>query len=102
MRPITFENTMRGGRGRGRRRARRFSIENLERRRLLATLLVNSTADNGSEGTLRWAILQANQDAAPDEIDFDLSGDGPYTIVLGSALPALSNPLTIDGTSQRG
>ncbi len=33
-----------------------------------ATLTVSSTADDGSEGTLRWAITAANVDPDYDEV----------------------------------
>ena len=40
--------------------AGRAAVEVLEDRRLLATFTVNSTLDDGSVGTLRWAVDQAN------------------------------------------
>ena len=67
---------------------------------------VNSNADPGTgtcdvtECTLREAIAAANGDAAADQINFNISGS--TVITLGSALPAITQPLTIDGTSQSG
>ena len=52
-----------GARSRSRRGDRhrlRPELLALEDRRLLSTFTVNSTADDGSSGTLRWAIGQAN------------------------------------------
>ncbi len=84
---------------------RRLRFEALESRRLLATLTVNTTADaNNPTGTLslRQAIAIANGASTPDTIAFDIPGSGPQTIVLGSPLPALAQPMTIDGTTQPG
>ncbi len=39
----------------------------------LAVFVVTSTADDGSAGTLRWAIDQANINAGFDEIHFDIT-----------------------------
>jgi len=53
----------RGGRGTveaRQRRRMRPTLMALEDRRLLSTFTVNSTLDNGSAGTLRWAVGQAN------------------------------------------
>ena len=64
-----------------------------------AGYVVNQTADPGDgvcDGTctLRDAVLAANANAGPDTITFDTSG----AIVLGSALPAITDTLTIDGS----
>lgn len=96
------------------------------------TFVVNSTGDAGDkdamdgkcytggsvpsgraaveECTLRAAIEQANATAGPDVIDFGIpdtdSGcdakTGVCTISPTSKLPALSDPLTIDGYTQTG
>jgi len=67
------------------------------------TFVVTSTADSGT-ATLRQAIVDAN--AAPAEasaIAFAISGAGPHTITLASALPQITaNGLIIDGTTQPG
>jgi hypothetical protein len=84
---------------------RRLRFEVLESRRLLATLTVNTTADeNNPAGTLslRQAITMANGASSPDTIDFDIPGSGTQTIVLSAPLPALAQPVTIDGTTQPG
>jgi len=63
---------------------------------------VSNTSDSGS-GSLRQAILDAN--ANPTGIDlivFDISGPGPHTITPGSALPTITTPVIIDGTTQPG
>src|SRR5262245_2567854 len=74
-------------------------FETLELRRLLA-LLVNTTADSGF-GSLRQAILDANATAGADAITFAI-GSGLQSIALASALPSITDPLVIDGTTQPG
>ena len=66
---------------------------------------VTSTADSGA-GSLRAAITSANTTAnvggVPDIIAFALTGTGPFTIALTSALPTITDPVDIDGYSQSG
>ena len=62
----------------------------LEDRRLLSTFTVTSTADDGSTGTLRWAVAQANSDTSPSTIDIEL-GTAPATITLSQGQLELSN-----------
>lgn len=76
-------------------------VEALERRTLLANIVVNTTLDNAVAGdgltTLREAITAAN--ATPsvvDAISFNL-GSGAREIYLGSALPELRTPVSIQG-----
>lgn len=66
-----------------------------------ATLTVTSTNDTGP-GTLRQAIIDANATAAADTIAFSIPGTGDHDIYLLSALPAITNSLTIDGFTQSG
>jgi CSLREA domain-containing protein len=72
-----------------------------------ANLVVNSTVDPGAgacdaaECTLREAIAAANATGDTDTITFDIPGPGPHTIVLGSALPNITDDnLTIDGGAE--
>lgn len=79
----------------------RASIEPLEMRRLLS-YTVTSLADDGSSGTLRWAITQANTAGGDQTINFSssLTSGGPVSIDLSNTLPTLddtSGTLTIDG-----
>jgi subtilisin-like proprotein convertase family protein len=68
-----------------------------------ATFIVSSTADTGT-ATLRQAVIDAN--ATPTEADtiaFSISGAGPHTITLASALPDITDTgVLIDGTTQSG
>src|SRR5262249_17248606 len=76
----------------------------LEERRLLATFQVLNTSDSGA-GSLRQAILDANSSpnvAGPDVIAFFIQGSGVQTISPVSALPTITDPVIIDGTSQPG
>jgi fibronectin-binding autotransporter adhesin len=64
----------------------------LEDRRLLATLLVTSSADPASitANTLRWAVQQANAATSPSSIEIEL-GTSPATITLLQGQLELSN-----------
>jgi choice-of-anchor C domain-containing protein len=68
------------------RTRRPWLVEMLEDRTLLSTYTVQSLADSG-DGTLRWAIDQANQHTGADTINFAVSG----TILLDSAMADLSD-----------
>ncbi len=65
------------------------------------TYTVTSTGDSGP-GTLRQAILDANAHPGADTIEFDITGSGVHTISPASALPAITDPVTINGYSQPG
>ena len=65
------------------------------------TYTVTSNADSGP-GTLRQAILDANAHPGADTIEFDIAGSGVHTISPASALPAITDAVTIDGYSQPG
>ena len=67
----------------------------------IAALMVTNTNDSGP-GSLRQAILDANNSPGSDNIDFNISGSGVHTISPLSALPQITAPVTIDGTSQPG
>jgi CSLREA domain-containing protein len=91
--PTRFETR----RARRRRRSSARSgvwLEPVERRLLLASIVVNSTEDttkNDGVTTLREAIASANSTSTADVITFNL-GSGAKTINLGSALPTLTRP----------
>ncbi|MBI1761073.1 MAG: hypothetical protein HYR56_06510 [Acidobacteria bacterium] len=65
-----------------------------------AIFTVTNTNDSGA-GSLRDAINQANATAGADTINFAIGSD-LQTINLLSALPTLSETVTIDGTTQPG
>ena len=62
---------------------------------------VTTTSDSGA-GSLRQAILDANASAGAETICFDIPGTGPHTIQPTSALPQITDPVTIDGLTQPG
>jgi titin len=66
-----------------------------------ATFTVSNTSDSGS-GSLRQAMLDANTNAGPDAIVFQIPGSGTHSIQPLSALPAITDPVSIDGTTQPG
>ena len=51
------------------------------------TYTVTTTADSGA-GSLRQAVLDANANAGPDTIAFNIAGSGVHTITLASPLAA--------------
>lgn len=63
--------------------------------------VVTNTNDSGP-GSLRQAILDANANAGADHITFAILTPAPYAIGLASPLPAITSPVTIDGTTQPG
>jgi hypothetical protein len=69
-------------------------LEALEDRLAPAAYHVTSLLDDGSAGTLRAAITQANANPGADTIDFALTG----TITLNSTqLPTITDDLTVSG-----
>ena len=81
-------------------RARRFRLERLEPRELLTIYTVTNTSDNTSQGSLRWAITKVNNDSSADTINFNIAATGVQTINLGSPLPAITNSVLINGSTQ--
>ena len=97
------------------RRNQRPRLERLESRALLATIFVTGTGDtiaNDGLVTLREAITAANTNAASgdapagsaglDTIAFNIPGPGVHTITLATFLPAITEPIIIDGFTQPG
>jgi titin len=80
----------------------RLTLEPLEERTLLqgAPLMVTTNADSGP-GSLRQAIIDSNASAGPNTIDFNLPTD-KLDIQPLTALPTLTTPVMIDGTSEPG
>jgi uncharacterized repeat protein (TIGR01451 family) len=63
------------------------------------TFTVTNTNDSGA-GSLRQAILDANANVGTDTINFNIPGTSPHTIIPTSPLPAITESVTINGTSQ--
>ena len=67
-----------------------------------ATFTVSNTNDSGA-GSLRQAMLNANASVGTfDTITFSIPGPAPFSIALQSALPVITDRVTIDGTTQPG
>jgi CSLREA domain-containing protein len=71
------------------------------------TFVVTKTVDTNdgacnADCSLREAITAANIINGADVINFNISGISPFTITLGSVLPDVSSPITIDATTQAG
>ena len=72
------------------------------------TFTVTTTADHddgscdASDCTLREAINAANANSGADTVAFNISGSGVQTIAPGSALPQITDALTVDGWTQGG
>jgi hypothetical protein len=72
-----------------------------------ATYTVTTVADNGdnmnpTSGSLRKAIIDANNSAGLDTISFNIAGAGVQTITLPSQLPTITDAVVIDGYTQPG
>ena len=59
------------------------------------TFTVTHTDDSGP-GSLRQAILDANATAGADTIEFNIPGAGVHTITPTTALPGITDAVTID------
>lgn len=66
-----------------------------------ATFTVTSTNDAGV-GTLRQAILNANDNPGLDRIVFAIPGTSTPTIQLTYGLPQITDPVVLDGSTQTG
>jgi hypothetical protein len=76
--------------------------ERLEQRLLLAAFVVQNTLDLGP-GSLRQAITDSDNSPGKNTITFTITpAAASYTIDLQTPLPAITNPVLIDGTSQAG
>src|SRR4051794_19255833 len=81
--------------------SRQLSVELLETRDVPAVFTVTSTADLGV-GSFRQAILDANTKPGADTIRFQIASGAQTIAVGGTALPAITDPVVIDGTTQPG
>ena len=83
-------------------RRTRLRVEPLEGRQLLTAFTVSNTNDSGP-GSLRQAIIGSNATnlVTPNTINFAI-GTGTKTIAPLSALPAITRPVVLDGTTQPG
>lgn len=61
-----------------------------------------TNANDSGEGSLRQAILNANEFNGTQTIDFQIDNAGSKTINLATALPEIMDAVTIDGRTQSG
>ncbi|MFS2223072.1 nitrous oxide reductase family maturation protein NosD [Pantoea sp. B65] len=61
-------------------------------------LPVTSYADDGSQGTLRWAVEKNNQQAGHYRIELHAIGKKPFVIKLTQPLPPIRGPVEIINT----
>lgn len=69
------------------------------------TFTVTKTTDTyptGRTGELRWAIQQSNRTRGSNQINFNIPGTGPFTIIPQDDLDPITRPVTINGYSQPG
>jgi hypothetical protein len=62
---------------------------------------VVNTRPSGT-GSLRQALLNANTNAGPCAVVFNIPGTAPFTISVTNLLPVITNSVTIDATTQPG
>jgi hypothetical protein len=79
----------------------REGIEPLEQRIAPAVFVVTTPLDSGP-GSLRDALASANRAPGADTIEFRIDGTGPHVIAVQSTLPAILDPVSIDGYTQPG
>ena len=82
------------------RRSVQAGVEALEPRLALTVYTVSTAAATGT-GSLREAIAAANKHSGADTIHFAIVG-ASKTIAVMTALPTITDPVVIDGTSQPG
>ncbi|HMG33062.1 MAG TPA: FG-GAP-like repeat-containing protein [Blastocatellia bacterium] len=68
----------------------------------IATAIPVINGNNSGLGSLRQAIIDSNGTPGLDVITFNIGGGGLQTINLTSPLPIITDPVTIDGTTQPG
>jgi hypothetical protein len=68
----------------------------------VTTITDNNNNSSPTAGSLRKAIIDANNNPGPDTIDFNIPGSGVHKITVTAALPVISDPVVIDGYTQPG
>ena len=67
-----------------------------------ASIYTVTNANDSGTGSLRRAINDANFSSGADAIHFNIPGAGAHSIHALSDLPAITDPVAIDGTTQPG
>ncbi|NJL88673.1 MAG: DUF4347 domain-containing protein [Coleofasciculaceae cyanobacterium SM2_1_6] len=68
---------------------------------VLATFTVTNNNDSGA-GSLRQAIIDANNTAGADDVVFNIGSGGVQTISLLTPLPEITDTINLDATTQPG
>ncbi len=68
----------------------------------MATTLIVSNTNASGAGSLQQALLDANATNGLDTIVFQIPGTGVRTISPTNALPTITDPAVVDGTTQPG
>jgi hypothetical protein len=68
--------------------------------RVVPQVIMASSLEDSGPGTLRQALLDANAAPGSNAVSFAFTGSTPFVIHLLSPLPAIADPLLIDGWSQ--
>ncbi len=79
-----------------------FTLSNTEAASLEVTTATDVIDPLDGVTSLREAITYANSHSGHDTIEFSIGSGGLQTIQPSSPLPALTDPVTIDGTTQPG
>lgn len=69
---------------------------------LAQTTYVVDSGDHTGPGTLHQAVIDANASPGPDVIAFNLPPGAPLVVTVLAALPAITDPVAIDATTQPG
>ena len=81
---------------------RYFQLEALEKRNLLAALVVTNANDAGPS-SFRQAIIDSNASiGVRDEITFSIGGGGQQVLQPNSTFPDIVDPVVINATTQPG
>ncbi len=66
------------------------------------TVFTVANVSDAGPGSLRQALLDANNSPGLDTVVFAIPGPGVHTIVLTAALPEITEPVLLDATTQPG
>jgi titin len=66
------------------------------------TIFTVANVSDAGPGSLRQALLDANNSLGQDTVVFAIPGPGVHTITLAAALPEITDPVLLDATTQPG
>jgi hypothetical protein len=80
----------------------RMAFENISQPQQLVVTNTTDDPNNPAQGSLRWAIEQANNYFGPSIIHFDIAPGGEQTIAPVAPLLTITSTVTLDATTQPG